>query len=317
MTMWLVKDLSKLTNVSVQTLHYYDRVGLMKPSSRLHNGYRVYSEKDLLKLQQITALKYFGFSLLDIKRIMEGQVDAFKHFEVQAQLLEEKAKTLLEASQNLKSLLSDVQHQESLPWQTIIHIMEIYHMTKNLEKTWVKNILTPEELKQYAAFEKELKEKSKPGDKEAFTKAWLFLIDEVKLNLDQDPRTQKGADLAKKIMDLVNGVYGTENANLKNAMWERGFKKGKMEDHFDLEPKIVEWIDRATDYYYRERIYHVLDQVEKGETPELMKKWNDIMTEMFGHSEELKQAAYKAGASEHDLRVGPRAKAWLGKHFVK
>ncbi|HAT9096872.1 TPA: MerR family DNA-binding transcriptional regulator, partial [Legionella pneumophila subsp. pneumophila] len=60
MTQWFVKDLSQLTSVSVQTLHHYDRIGLLKPSLRLANGYRVYSEKDLLKLQQIIALKFFG-----------------------------------------------------------------------------------------------------------------------------------------------------------------------------------------------------------------------------------------------------------------
>ena len=59
MTHWYVKTLSKLTGVSVQTLHHYDRIDLLKPSLRLSNGYRVYSEKDLLQLQQIIALKFF------------------------------------------------------------------------------------------------------------------------------------------------------------------------------------------------------------------------------------------------------------------
>ncbi len=48
MTQWYVKDLSKLTNVSVQTLHHYDRIDLLKPSVRLANGYRVYSENEVL-----------------------------------------------------------------------------------------------------------------------------------------------------------------------------------------------------------------------------------------------------------------------------
>lgn len=62
MTQWFVKDLSKLTGVSVQTLHHYDRIGLLKPSLRQSNGYRIYSEKDLLKLQQIIALKFLVLS---------------------------------------------------------------------------------------------------------------------------------------------------------------------------------------------------------------------------------------------------------------
>lgn len=46
MKQWYVKEISKLTHVSVQTLHHYDRIGLLTPSIRLANNYRVYSEKD-------------------------------------------------------------------------------------------------------------------------------------------------------------------------------------------------------------------------------------------------------------------------------
>ncbi len=66
MAKWYVKDLSKLTGVSVQTLHHQDKINLLKPSLRLSNGYRIYSEEDLLRLQQIVALKFFGFELTSI-----------------------------------------------------------------------------------------------------------------------------------------------------------------------------------------------------------------------------------------------------------
>ena len=66
MTHWYVKDLSKLTGISVQTLHHYDRIELLKPSLRLSNGYRVYSEKDLLQLQQIIALKFIDITYVNI-----------------------------------------------------------------------------------------------------------------------------------------------------------------------------------------------------------------------------------------------------------
>ena len=84
MTQWYVKDLSKITKVSVQTLHHYDRIDLLKPSLRLSNGYRVYSEKDLLQLQQIIALKFFGFELKHIKVLLTGNTRAIEHFLIQA-----------------------------------------------------------------------------------------------------------------------------------------------------------------------------------------------------------------------------------------
>ena len=79
MTHWYVKTLSKLTGVSVQTLHHYDRIDLLKPSLRLSNGYRVYSEKDLLQLQQIIALKFFGFELLKIRKFRRMKSVFIKH----------------------------------------------------------------------------------------------------------------------------------------------------------------------------------------------------------------------------------------------
>ena len=94
MTQWYVKDLSKLTGISVQTLHHYDRINLLTPSLRLRNGYRVDSEKDLLKLQQILALKFFGFELRQIKGLMIGKINAYDQLFIQAQLLSKKAHTL-------------------------------------------------------------------------------------------------------------------------------------------------------------------------------------------------------------------------------
>ncbi|MDF3054979.1 MAG: transcriptional regulator, MerR family, mercury resistance [Gammaproteobacteria bacterium] len=78
MAEWYVKDLSKLTGVSVQTLHHYDRIDLLKPSIRLSNGYRIYSEKDLLRLQQVIALKFFGFELSQIKALLAGLLNIFQ-----------------------------------------------------------------------------------------------------------------------------------------------------------------------------------------------------------------------------------------------
>ena len=71
MEKWYIKEFSKLTNVTVRTLHHYDQIDLLKPSVRFPNGYRVYTESDLIKLQQIMALRFLGFSLSVIKDIMK------------------------------------------------------------------------------------------------------------------------------------------------------------------------------------------------------------------------------------------------------
>ncbi len=71
MKQYSVRQLSKLAGVSVRTLHLYDQVGLLKPSVRTEAGYRLYGEKELLRLQQILFYKELDFSLQDIKRILD------------------------------------------------------------------------------------------------------------------------------------------------------------------------------------------------------------------------------------------------------
>lgn len=67
-----VTDVSKMTGISVRTLHYYDNIGLCKPTGYSESGYRLYDDKALEKLQQILYFKEFDISLKEIKTIMEN-----------------------------------------------------------------------------------------------------------------------------------------------------------------------------------------------------------------------------------------------------
>lgn len=85
------KELAELTGVSVRTLHHYDKVGLLVPQKDNLNGYRIYSESDVDKLQQILFFKELDFPLKKIKQILDDpSFDKTKALELQQQLLAEK-----------------------------------------------------------------------------------------------------------------------------------------------------------------------------------------------------------------------------------
>ncbi|MCC2646543.1 MAG: Transcriptional regulator SkgA, mercury resistance [Rickettsiaceae bacterium] len=129
---WYVKDLSKLTSVSVRALHHYDEIGLLKPSGRHTNGYRLYSEVDLLRLQQILALKAFGFKLSEIKNILIKTDGILAHLEAQQKILNERVKILSHLSRKLAVMINYCKANKSIPWQNIIDLMEDYNMKKEL-----------------------------------------------------------------------------------------------------------------------------------------------------------------------------------------
>lgn len=76
-------DVAKLTGITVRTLQYYDKIGLLKPTKNTENGYRIYQESDLETLQQILFFRELDFPLSEIKEIMSNpeydKADALKH----------------------------------------------------------------------------------------------------------------------------------------------------------------------------------------------------------------------------------------------
>lgn len=68
-----VKQVAKLSGVSVRTLHHYDEVGLLKPACVGENGYRYYGREELLRLQQILFHRELGFSLEEIARVLDAK----------------------------------------------------------------------------------------------------------------------------------------------------------------------------------------------------------------------------------------------------
>lgn len=71
--MFHINEFKKLSGVSVRTLRYYDKIGLLKPVSKTEGGHRLYSNNELKKLQQIQFLKTIGFQLSEIKMMLESE----------------------------------------------------------------------------------------------------------------------------------------------------------------------------------------------------------------------------------------------------
>jgi len=82
------KEVSKMTGVSVRTLHHYDTMSILSPCRNPQNGYREYSNGDLDKLQQILLFRECGFPLAKIKELLSRpDFDRGKAFEIQKKYL--------------------------------------------------------------------------------------------------------------------------------------------------------------------------------------------------------------------------------------
>ena len=93
--MMTVKEVSKLTGVSIRTLQYYDKIGLLKPAEYTESGYRLYDDTALEMLQQILLFKELEFPLKEIREIISRpDFDRNKALEQQIALLTMKKEHL-------------------------------------------------------------------------------------------------------------------------------------------------------------------------------------------------------------------------------
>lgn len=97
-----VKEVSDLTGISVRTLHYYDEIGLLKPTGKSEAGYRLYDDKALETLQQILFFREFDLSLKEIKAVIDNPA-LEKH-----QILQMQRKMLVAKKERMERLIASI-----------------------------------------------------------------------------------------------------------------------------------------------------------------------------------------------------------------
>ena len=104
--MLTVHEVSELASVSVRTLRYYDKIGLLRPAMRTEAGYRMYGDDDLARLQQILLFRELEFPLKDIRRIIDDPAfDQTRALDQQIELLKlkrEHIEGLITLAQDIK-----------------------------------------------------------------------------------------------------------------------------------------------------------------------------------------------------------------------
>lgn len=124
-------EFAKLANVTERTLRYYDKIGLLKPSSILSNGYRQYTDSDLLKLQKILSLKHLGFSIEEIFPIVLEDQNLKESFKMQIDLIDSRIKHMTAVKDSMESIISTI-NDKNIDWTKIISLIKMSNDDSNI-----------------------------------------------------------------------------------------------------------------------------------------------------------------------------------------
>lgn len=122
-----------MAGITIRTLRFYDQIGLFSPSGYSPSGYRLYTEGDISRLQQILSLKELGLSLEQIKAVMAGdQLSLSDIVSIQIDSLKESIRMQQKLLHELENVSSRMQRNEPF---TVEHFMNIIRtMRMNHEK---------------------------------------------------------------------------------------------------------------------------------------------------------------------------------------
>lgn len=133
-----------MTSVSVRTLRYYDRIGLLPPSGRTEAGYRLYTDADLARLQRILALKFLGFSLEEIAACLRsGPVELPDALAQQKTMVEERRRQLDAVARAIEET-EDLLRAGRDGWECVIEVIRVIQMENNDD--WRRKYFTEEQL---------------------------------------------------------------------------------------------------------------------------------------------------------------------------
>lgn len=188
-----VNEVSKLTGVSIRTLQYYDKIGLLKPTNYTEAGYRLYDNIALEILQQILLFRELEFPLKEIKQIISRpDFDRSKALEQQITLLtmkKERLENLIEFARGIQFIGGKAMDFSAFDTK------KIDEYAKQAKEKWEKTV-------EYKEFEQKSQNRSNK-EEQVIMEKFMQLFAEFGNLRDCEPKSTKVQSQVKKLQDYI------------------------------------------------------------------------------------------------------------------
>lgn len=228
--LWQTKEFAALSKVTVRTLHHYDRIGLLRPKTRDRNGFRLYGAGEFARLQQITTLKFIGFSLAKITEILaETEFELTETLALQKKIIEAQRARLDLALAAIDRAEKAFRAEGAFHWESFEKIIEVINMEQNTD--WTRKYYT----ESAQAKVDERKSLWSPELQERVTRDWNTLVKDVEAAIADGvaPTDDRAQNLAARWNRLIAEFTGGDSeiragldkmyADEKN--WQTDWKK--------------------------------------------------------------------------------------------
>lgn len=258
-----VKEISDLTGISVRTLHYYDEIGLLKPTEKSDAGYRLYDDKALETLQQILFFREFDISLKEIKAVLDNPALE------RNQILQVQRKMLVTKKERMECLIAsidDILKGENKMDFTIFTKTEVEEMFQTMLEHMPENMRNIA-IKEFGSIEQWKKHYMEVVSSEEMQKGYAKVVEwyggkDKFLSVARTPVSKEVAEsYNKRIEAILQKLIAKQNCDIdsfevKELVGEYGFVMKQLAQIKEEKGFMM----AQTQYYRNEQIKPMIDE---------------------------------------------------------
>lgn len=258
-----VKEISDLTGISVRTLHYYDEIGLLKPTEKSDAGYQLYDDKALETLQQILFFREFDISLKEIKAVLDNPaLERNQILQVQRKMLVTKK----ERMERLIASIDDILKGENKMDFTIFTKTEVEEMFQTMLEHMPENMRNIA-IKEFGSIEQWKKHYMEVVSSEEMQKGYAKVVEwyggkDKFLSVARTPVSKEVAEsYNKRIEAILQKLIAKQNCDIdsfevKELVGEYGFVMKQLAQIKEEKGFMM----AQTQYYRNEQIKPMIDE---------------------------------------------------------
>lgn len=246
---YTVNQLAKLAHVSVRTLHYYDQIGLLKPSFVAKNGYRYYQENELVRLQQILFFRELDFPLEEIKRMLNrSEYNVIEALKDQRNLMLLKRVRLNKLIKSIDKTITTMSKNEQLQNEELYDAFkddDVKQYQEEVKQRWGNTDAYKQSMARVGKMTKAQMDKLKEDGKK--------LTQKLADNMDKDVKSAEAQALIQQHYDGIQFFYDCPIEMYRNLgqMYVDDPRFTKYYD--DVRAGLAVWVRDAIAYYCDQR----------------------------------------------------------------
>ncbi|KEK25367.1 MerR family transcriptional regulator [Bacillus gaemokensis] len=237
-----IQDLTKETGVTVRTLRYYDQIDLLRPSGKTEGGHRLYSEADVIRLQQVLFLKEMGFSLKEIMNMLVTDELSLKEtLEKQLKFVQEEQKKFNRMEKILQAVVYSAELEGELDWKIMFELIQLSRQSPRVREMFQKQIFSHDE-------QKLLHNLPNMSEEDTNVQEWVDLLKQLRgfmkegKEASHDKVQEATRKLMAKCMEMAKG-----DEEFLDKLWE--VRKSKEDSQkmnmYPIEEELLAYMDEA------------------------------------------------------------------------